>query len=155
MITIQVIIYTETGVTLRCVVTQPGIITKLAQLTKLSHRRTTEELLGMSWRRFIALATLADRSPLAQQSLCEAIVMDPNNCVLLLNELEADGWVERRRDPADRRRHIVELTAAGRDAYDRASAARESVEDDVLAGLDADERGTLGALLSKALEGHR
>ena len=40
-------------------------------------------------------------------------MVDPNNCVLLLNELDDHGFVERRRDPQDRRRHIVVITAAG------------------------------------------
>jgi MarR family transcriptional regulator, temperature-dependent positive regulator of motility len=128
-------------------------ITLIAQLTKLVHRRTSEELLGMPWRHFIALSALADRSSMSQQSLCESIVMDPNNCVLLLNELETLAYVERNRDPTDRRRHIVAITEQGRDAFDRAQAARATVEDDVLATLDAGERQTLRQLLVKALEG--
>jgi DNA-binding MarR family transcriptional regulator len=107
----------------------------------------------MRWRHFMALSLLYDQPALAQQSLCEALVTDPNNCVLLLNELESLGYIERRRDLADRRRHIVELTEAGREVFLHAILAREQVEDDVLKALDADERGTLRALLAKALAG--
>jgi MarR family transcriptional regulator, temperature-dependent positive regulator of motility len=128
-----------------------GTITLLAQLTKVVHRKTTEELLGMRWRHFIALSVLYDQPALSQQSLCEALVTDPNNCVLLLNEMESLGYVERKRDPADRRRHIVELTDTGREMFQRGILAREAVEDDVLKALDADERQTLRALLAKAL----
>jgi DNA-binding MarR family transcriptional regulator len=128
-----------------------GTIALLAQLTKVAHKKTTEELLGMRWRNFLALSVLYDQPELSQQSLCEALVTDPNNCVLLLNELESQGWVERRRDPADRRRHIVALTDAGREAYRRSILAREAVEDDVLGALDEDERQSLRRLLSKAL----
>lgn len=128
-----------------------GTIALLAQLTKVVHKKTTEELLGMRWRNFLALSVLYDQPELSQQSLCEALVTDPNNCVLLLNELESQGWVERRRDPADRRRHIVELTDAGRQAYRRSILAREAVEDDVLGALDEYERQSLRRLLSKAL----
>lgn len=128
-----------------------GTITLLAQLTKVVHRKTTEELLGMRWRHFIALSVLYDQPALSQQSLCEALVTDPNNCVLLLNEMESLGYVERKRDPADRRRHIVDLTDTGREMFQRGILAREAVEDDVLKALDADERQTLRALLAKAL----
>ena len=131
--------------------TTKGTITLLAQLTKVVHRKTTEELLGMPWRHFIALSVLYDQPALSQQSLCEALVTDPNNCVLLLNEMESSGYVARRRDPADRRRHIVELTDAGREMFQRGILAREAVEDDVLKALDGEERQTLRALLAKAL----
>jgi DNA-binding MarR family transcriptional regulator len=128
-----------------------GTITLLAQLTKVVHRKTTEELLGMRWRHFMALSVLYDQPALSQQSLCEALVTDPNNCVLLLNEMESLGYVERKRDPVDRRRHIVQLTDAGRDMFQRGILAREAVEDDVLRALGPDERQTLRALLAKAL----
>jgi DNA-binding MarR family transcriptional regulator len=101
----------------------------------------------------MALSVLYDQPALAQQSLCEALVTDPNNCVLLLNEMESLGYVERTRDPADRRRHIVEMTDAGREIFVHAILAREQVEDEVLGALDAGERQTLRALLAKALAG--
>ena len=128
-----------------------GTITLIAQLTKMIHRRTTEELLGIRWKYFVALSVLSEQPALAQQSLCDSLVMDPNNCVLLLNELESLGYVERRRDRSDRRRHIVELTDSGRQAFERGVQAREQIEDEVLGGLDPDERQTLRALLAKAL----
>jgi DNA-binding MarR family transcriptional regulator len=59
----------------------------------------------------------------------------------------------RRRDPDDRRRHIVELTDAGHRAIDRAEQGMESVEEEILAALSAKERATLRQLLNKALEG--
>jgi DNA-binding MarR family transcriptional regulator len=130
-----------------------GTITLLTQLTKVVHRRTTEDLLGMRWKHFMALSSLYDQAGMPQQQLCESLMMDPNNCVLLLNELETMGYVERRRDAEDRRRHIVQLTSEGRAAFKRGVLAREAVEDDVLQALDSSERRTLRALLAKALEG--
>ena len=64
-----------------------------------------------------------------------------------------DGYVERRRDTSDRRRHIVEITRTGKRALERAERALESVEDDVLAALSTQERTTLRQLLVKAMEG--
>jgi DNA-binding MarR family transcriptional regulator len=98
------------------------------------------------------LAYLRDHEDASQQALTQALMLDSNSCVLLLNELEASGFAERRRDPDDRRRHIVALTPAGRQALERAERAQESIEDDVLANLGPGERVTLKALLARALE---
>jgi DNA-binding MarR family transcriptional regulator len=79
--------------------------------------------------------------------------MDANNVVLLLNELEDLGFVTRRRDPSDRRRHLVELTPSGRTGLSSAEHAQETIEDDVLQALDASERAVLWQLLARALRG--
>jgi MarR family transcriptional regulator, temperature-dependent positive regulator of motility len=80
-------------------------------------------------------------------------MLDPNNCVILLNDLEEDGYIERRRDPADRRRHMVEMTPAGARALERAEVKLETVEDQVIGNLTAAERSALRDLLAKALAG--
>jgi len=56
------------------------------------------------------------------------------------------------RAPADRRRHLVEITDEGLPAFDSAEEGTVSVEDDVLAGLSRDERDQLDTLLAKALD---
>jgi hypothetical protein len=61
------------------------------------------------------------------------------------------GYVERRRDPADRRRHIVEITPAGLTALEEAERRLETLEDEVLGNLSQGERVELHSLLSKAL----
>lgn len=132
-------------------VSTAGTITLLARMAKVVHRRTDEDLLGMSWRRFVALSYLYENRMVPQQDLAEAFHMDANNLVLLLNDLEHDELVERHRDPGDRRRHFVEITQAGAGAFERAERARETIEDDVLGALDPDERETLRRLLIKAL----
>jgi DNA-binding MarR family transcriptional regulator len=131
--------------------TPAGTLALLLHLSKAVHRASSEELLGMRLRQFLVLSYLAERSPSRQQDLCETLMLDANNCVILLNELEDAGWTNRRRDPDDRRRHVVELTEAGREALDRARQAQLTLEDDVLAGLDAEEREQLRTLLRKAL----
>jgi DNA-binding MarR family transcriptional regulator len=73
--------------------------------------------------------------------------------VILLNDLDERGYVERRRDPADRRRHLVEITVAGSAALDEAESKLDSLEDQVLGNLDAEERAQLRELLAKAMAG--
>jgi DNA-binding MarR family transcriptional regulator len=131
----------------------PGTIVLLTRLAKRVHRRSTEELMGIRLRQFVLLSYLRDRPGTPQQELCESLWLDPNNLVLLLNELEAAGFVERRRDPADRRRHVVDITPAGRRALERAERAQEGLEDEVLGPLDDKERASLRKLLIRALDG--
>ncbi len=125
----------------------------LTQLSRVVYRRTPEELLGMRLKEFVMLAHLREHNPIPQQDLGEMLCIDANNLVILLNELEARGFALRRRDPADRRRHLVEITDAGLRAFESAERGIESVEGEVLASLTGQERAELQTLLAKALEG--
>lgn len=106
----------------------------------------------MRLKEFATLATLHDHSPVPQHELGEMMCVDANNLVLLLNDLEAREFAFRRRDPADRRRHLVEITDEGIRAFGSAQKAIEGVEDDVLAQLSRQERVELHELLAKALD---
>ncbi|MGI8715569.1 MAG: MarR family winged helix-turn-helix transcriptional regulator [Solirubrobacteraceae bacterium] len=116
-------------------------------------RRSSEERLGVDLRLLMALSYLGDHDGAPQQDLDDVLCMDAKNVVLLLNELEDQDLITRRRDRQDRRRHRVELTTAGRDALDRASNAQKAIEDDVLQALDAEDRAALRSLLARALQG--
>ena len=106
--------------------TSPGTVVMLLRLAKVIHKRSTDERLGIKLRQLMVLSYLRAGAPgLQQQQLCESLWLDPNNCVLLLNELEEMGYVERRRDPSDRRRHVVDITDEGRTALERAERAQE------------------------------
>jgi DNA-binding MarR family transcriptional regulator len=130
----------------------PGAMVLLTRLAKVVYRRSDAERLGMSLRWYVTLSFLNDHDGASQQAVGEALCVDANNLVLLLNELEAAEYAERRRDPLDRRRHLVHLTAKGRRALDRAERAQEAVEDELLAALEPDERATLRELLARALD---
>ncbi len=125
----------------------------LTRLAKQVYRRSNEELLGMHLRLLMALSYVRDHNGAPQQELADALCMDANNVVLLLNELEELGYVARRRDPADRRRHLVELSDAGLTALSGAERAQETIEDEVLQALDPSERAILWQLLTRALQG--
>ncbi len=55
--------------------------------------------MGMRLKHFMVLGSLAERDRIPQQELGDVCGVDANNLVLLLNELEAEGYAERRRDP--------------------------------------------------------
>ena len=132
--------------------TTPGTVVMVMRLATAIKKRSTEDLMGIKLRQLMLLSYLRHGAPALQQQLCEALWLDANNCVLLLNELEDMGYVERRRDPADRRRHVVDLTDEGRVALERAERAQESIGDQLFAALSEDERATLRSLLNRALE---
>ena len=93
----------------------------LARLTKQVMRRSSAEMLGMDLRLLMALSYLADHDGAPQHELVDALCMDAKNVVLLLNDLEDNGYLVRRRDSEDRRRHRVQITTAGREALERAA----------------------------------
>jgi DNA-binding MarR family transcriptional regulator len=129
-----------------------GSLVLLTRLAREVFGRSTEDVLGIRLKQYMLLRDLHDHGgAVAQQTLCGTLHLDPNNLVLMLNEVEAAGFAERRRDPDDRRRHIVELTPVGLRALERAEKGMQEVEDEVLSALSAGERVELGRLLSKAM----
>jgi DNA-binding MarR family transcriptional regulator len=128
-----------------------GSIGLLTKLSKVVFRRATEETIGLKLKQLMALESLRDNdNQCQQQGLAEMLMLDANNCVLLLNELDEAGYVERHRDPQDRRRHIVEITPAGLEALAESERRLEDLEDEVLSGLSSAERRQLHDLLAKA-----
>ncbi|MFI6762410.1 MarR family winged helix-turn-helix transcriptional regulator [Micromonospora sp. NPDC050417] len=111
--------------------------------------RQALEATGLTTRQGITLMHLAETGPIGQQALMEALEVDPSALVAILNDLERDNLVERRRDPADRRRHIVVITEAGAAAVTRVDTTMSAVERELLAHLDPDEIATLHTLLAR------
>ena len=105
--------------------------------------------LEMRPHEFGVLSGLAETGPMSQGRLGERMRVHPSNLVALIDGLEADGLVARRRDPADRRRYMVELTAAGWRRLERARQAAEETEDELLAPLNEAERRHLHSYLTR------
>ncbi len=103
---------------------------------------------GLSPRHVATLQLLTD-GPVSQKALTDGLGVDPSVLVALLNGLEKDDLIHRRRDPADRRRHIVDITPEGRDRLRKADLALDTVEEELFAGLSARELTTLRALLGR------
>jgi len=100
------------------------------------------------------LAVLGEHSLDTQGAIADALGYDRGQLVGLLDELEGRGLVERRRDPADRRRHIVRITADGEKTLRRLRALSKQVEDEFLSPLSDQERADLHALLYRLAEKH-
>lgn len=127
-------------------------IPHLVRLNRRVNSRATVDLLGMNLKQVAMLALLRDNGALPQQELCDRMGMTQNTVVTWLNELEDAGYIERIRDPEDRRKHNVTITARGTEALERAETELRRLEDDVLSGLTADERTQLRKLMAKALD---
>src|SRR5262245_58713870 len=115
--------------------TRTGSMSLLTQLSRVVYRRATGDVIGMKLKQLIALDHLRANQGCLQQALGQTLMLDPNNCVILLNDLDEHGYVERRRDPTDRRRHLVEITPAGAEALEEAERKLDSLEAEVLANL--------------------
>jgi len=127
----------------------------LNHLARVARRGSDAALapLGLRPLALVALTLLRDHGSATQQALAEAMRLDASNLVGLLNELEQQGLLVRMRDPGDRRRHIVEISKPGRARLERAERALAAVQDEVLAGLEEQERDALYALLLRAAGG--
>lgn len=97
--------------------------------------------------------TLMQLAPgaMSQRELAAVMEIDPSQLVAILNELESEGLAERRRDPADRRRHIVEITAAGSEALERVDSAVSAAERELFGDLTEAEQAVLRGLLDRVV----
>jgi DNA-binding MarR family transcriptional regulator len=125
----------------------PGLLLALLGQVAMRRLREVHTAHNLKPRQVQLLGLLHDRGAMGQRELGETMGVDPSILVTLLNPLEADGFVSRKRDPADRRRHAVTLTAAGRRCLESAMRAQREAEDELFAGLDHDQRRQLGAVL--------
>jgi DNA-binding MarR family transcriptional regulator len=124
----------------------PGLLLALLGYDAMRRLRAAHDAHGLKPRQFQLLGLL-EHGALGQGALTERMGLDPSVVVGLLNPLEQLGHVARARDPADRRRHTVSLTAAGREHLAAAAQAQRAVEDEIFAALSANQREQLRQLL--------
>ncbi|MCO5988985.1 MarR family winged helix-turn-helix transcriptional regulator [Actinoallomurus spadix] len=126
----------------------------LTRLGGESRRRWARMLAehGMTPHHYGALITLENVKVTHQQHLAELIGVDPRNAVSVVDLLERRGLIERTRDPADRRRHAIRLTAEGHATFETLRHAGEAIEREMFDGLTGDERTALHALLQRLFE---
>lgn len=95
--------------------------------------------MGISSRELAVLRVIAAQPPMSQLDVANRMGVDRTTMVALFDELERKGMVERRSDPADRRRNLVALTTAGRKTTQRGIAAADRAERSLLEPLTTGE----------------
>lgn len=96
-----------------------------------------------------ALIHLQSNEGVSQKRLAELADVDPMTLVRILDRMEADGWVQRRFDPADRRAHTLWLTAAAAPVLEQIWQLIAETRAEMLQGLSSDERTVLVTLLER------
>src|ERR1700742_5298545 len=130
-----------------------ALLSHLARLIRMASEAELEPL-GLRPRHLVALTVMRENGGVSgQQELATELGVDRTNLVGLLNELEGEGLILRRRAAQDRRRHIVELTPAGEERLAAAEAAIGAAEDEVLGALTDRPREQLFELLQRASAG--
>lgn len=113
----------------------------------LARDRLTAAGIG-KWH-YAVLAALAEFGAQSQADVGRRLGLDRSDMVAVLNDLQADDYVTREADPADRRRNIVTISDAGHAAlagFDRLVAEADGL---LMAGLSADDQARLKALLER------
>jgi DNA-binding MarR family transcriptional regulator len=112
------------------------------------------EATGLSPHHYAVLALLDEQPPETQSMIADALGYDRSHLVGLLDELEQRGLLARKRDPSDRRRHLVTLTPEGTRALNKLRAVVKGVDEELLAPLDKKQRATLHELLLQLASYH-
>jgi MarR family transcriptional regulator, lower aerobic nicotinate degradation pathway regulator len=126
----------------------------LTQVAGHSHRLLAARMGAAGARGYHVrvLAALAEAGPASQAELGRHTEMDRSDVTAAVNELAADGLVERAADPGDRRRNVITVTEAGRARLAQLDEILTGLQDDLLAPLSATERSALAGLLRRVLD---
>lgn len=123
----------------------------LKDVTRLYTRRFEEraQALSLTLPQCKALTYLARNEGVSQKRLAELIEIDPMSLVRILDRMEADGWVERRADPQDRRARCLVVTERARPIIELIWQIVAETRAEALAGLDESDRARLMTLLER------
>ena len=91
---------------------------------------------GMTRAQWAVLARLESNEGLKQSELAEMLDLQPITLTRLVDRLCANGLIERRADPDDRRAKRLYLTAATRPLMDRLADLGQDMMGTVLEGFD-------------------
>jgi len=123
----------------------------LARVGRTQSVRFAERVqsIGLRPKHFAVLNAISLADGASQQEIGGRMGLDPSGLVGAIDELERMGLVERRRDPADRRRYVLGLSDEGTATLRRGRRVVAESARELLAALDDDEVDTLVDLLAR------
>lgn len=131
---------------------RPGLLFFKLSQQLLARMEPHFEELGIDGRDYTLLAVLSNDAPDSQAELAALCSLLPAQLVPVLEALERQGLVERRRDERDRRRLIVRITDGGRERLAEADAAAQVIERELLGNLGEELQAQLAASVRAGLE---
>ncbi|GIM94846.1 MarR family winged helix-turn-helix transcriptional regulator [Paractinoplanes toevensis] len=125
----------------------------LGRAAARGHRLVAEALAGEGVRMMhhAVLASVAELGPVSQSTLSRTLRVDPKEMVAIVRDLHGDGLVDRQPDPADRRKHAISLSPAGRALLARTERLGAAANDRLTAALSPAERDQLRDLLGRII----
>lgn len=125
----------------------------LIRRTQQRHKALWTQIVGtdLTSVQFAVLVLLEGEPELDQRTLAQRVSLDTSTLADVCRRLERRGLLSRIRAPADGRRYVLRVTAAGVEVLHRATPSVELVGEALLEGLSEDERETLLALLGRLI----
>jgi DNA-binding MarR family transcriptional regulator len=131
----------------------PVLAERIGYLLSAAHRKSHARLeavlspFGLDVHGFASLTLLSELGPCSQQRLAEEMGVSGTLVVQVVDALEREGLVERRRNPKDRRANALHLTRKGRETQRAAMAQREATMAELTAAFGEGDEAELRALL--------
>jgi DNA-binding MarR family transcriptional regulator len=98
------------------------------------------------------LRILNSTPAITQQTLATTLGMVPSRLVVLVDEMEQRGLIERRENPEDRRRYALHITEKGRSTLDMIGRISREHSQALLAAISEDEQRQLATLLQRVAD---
>ena len=130
---------------------RPDLAAMLAPLVRdmVAAEEPVLEAHGLTMWGYVILSALDRSSIRTQAALAAAIGADKTRIIRILDDLQDDGYIERRPDPDDRRARLLAITDAGRRVKDAVQNEIQRGEERWLGELSADERRTFLRVLER------
>jgi DNA-binding MarR family transcriptional regulator len=130
---------------------RPDLAAMLAPLVRdmVAAEEPVLEAHGLTMWGYVVLSALDRSSIRTQAALATAIGADKTRIIRILDDLQDDGYIERRPDPDDRRARLLAITDAGRRVKDAVQTEIQRGEERWLGELSAEERRTFLRVLER------
>lgn len=133
---------------------RPGFLLRRANQIALAHFLAASESLGITPSQFGILTVIASLGSVDQTGVSGMMNLDRSTVSLVIGLLEQQGLIKRQSDPADRRRRLLTITAAGREVLRKMQQPARIAQERVLAVFDPVQREEFMRLLKLFVDNH-